>query len=284
MIDLLTYPFFLRALGAAVVTSIICGIVGSYMVSRRIVFIGGGITHASFGGIGIGHYLGFNPIAGAVIFALVTAISIETLSEKMKMRMDTLIGIMWAFGMAAGIIFIYITPGYTPNLMTYLFGNILTVSTEYLLIFSLVALVVVLLFVVLFKEILWISFDEEFARVQQLPVTLLKYLILGIVSIAIVFAIRIVGIILIISLITIPQATASLFIKSFRGMIVYSILFSLVAGIFGLFASYSLNIPSGPAIIFISVLIFIVLKIIVVIYNRSTVNKNISNHRELAGK
>jgi zinc transport system permease protein len=274
MIELLTYPFFLRALGAVVFSAVVCGIVGSYVVSRRIVFIGGGITHASFGGIGIGHYFGFNPIGGAVIFALLTAISIEALAERMKMRMDTLIGIMWAFGMATGVIFIYITPGYTPNLMSYLFGNILSVTTEYLITFGIIAAAVAALFIFLYREIVWISFDEEFARVQHLPVTLIKYLVLAVVSVSIVFSIKVVGIILIISLITIPQATASVFIKSFRGMISYSIIFSLISGISGLFISYYLKIPSGPAIIFISVIIFIVVKAYSVIKRRMTLKRS----------
>lgn len=275
MSELLTYPFFLRALGAVVLTSAACGIVGSYVVSRRIVFIGGGITHASFGGIGMGHYFGFNPIAGAVAFALLTAVSIETLAEKLKMRIDTLIGTMWAFGMAIGVIFIYITPGYTPNLMSYLFGNILTVSTEYLMVFFVITLIVAAVFTFFYREIVWISFDEEFARVQQLPVTLIKYIVLAVVSVAIVFSIKVVGIILIISLITIPQATASLFIKSFRGMIVYSIFFSLIAGFSGLFISYYADIPSGPSIIFVAVLIFLLVKIGFVLKSRVSVKRNI---------
>ncbi|MBE0666673.1 MAG: metal ABC transporter permease, partial [Bacteroidales bacterium] len=128
MENIFAYTFVLKSLAGALFASITAGLVGTYIVSRRLVFLSGGITHASFGGIGLGYYLGVNPVAGAALFGLSSALGIEYLSSKGKMREDSAIGILWAFGMAIGIIFIYMTPGYAPNLMSYLFGSILTVT------------------------------------------------------------------------------------------------------------------------------------------------------------
>ena len=262
MTELFTYPFFLRALAAAVLISIACGIMGSYIVSRRLVFMGGSISHASFGGIGIGYYMGFNPLLGAAVFAILTAFSIEHISKKTDMRIDSLIGILWSFGMAIGIIFIFITPGYAPNLMNYLFGSILTVSTFDIAAVSITALAVITVFSLLFKQILYIAFDEEFAFTQGLPVRAINYLMLGLVAITVVISIRAVGIILVISLLTIPQVTAGLLTGNFRLLIRYSIIFAMMSSVSGLLISYYLEIPSGASIIFTAVVIFIFVRIV----------------------
>ena len=247
---------------AAVFASISCGIIGAYIVSRRIVFISGGITHASFGGIGLAFFLGFNPLLGAVLFAVLSALGIQFFTKVAEIREDSSIAIWWSLGMALGIIFVFLTPGYTPNLMSYLFGNILTVtSSELWWMFSL-NLVIVLFFVVFLRKILYIAFDDEFARTAGLPVALFNYLIIVLIALTVVLNIRVVGIILILSLLTIPQATANLFTNDFKRLLVYSSLFAFVGTIAGLFISYFLNIPSGAAIIFTLVVIFGVLRLI----------------------
>src|SRR6056297_3337754 len=206
MTDLLQYDFFVNALWAALFTSITCGMIGTYIVSNRIVFLSGGITHSSFGGIGVGYYLGVNPIWGAAVFSVLSALGIELFSKKGQLRHDSVIGIWWSFGMAIGVIFIYLAPGYAPNLMTYLFGSILTVSQGDLLFMALLTGVLILFFIVFYHTILFISFDEDYARVFGLPVNAMKNMLISLVALTIVINIKVVGIILLISLLTIPQA------------------------------------------------------------------------------
>jgi zinc transport system permease protein len=260
LIELFSYDFFLKAFLAAVFASISCGIVGSYIVSRRIVFVSGGITHASFGGIGLAFLLGFNPLLGAVLFAVMSALGIQFFTKVANVREDSSIAIWWSLGMALGIIFVFMTPGYTPNLMSYLFGNILTVTIAELVWMFLLNVVIILFFGLFFRKILYIAFDEEFARAAGLPVALFNYLIITLIALTVVLNIRVVGIILILSLLTIPQATANLFTKDFRKMLMLSSFFAFVGTIFGLFISYFMDIPSGAAIIFTLVVIFALLR------------------------
>jgi len=275
MIELLSYRFFIHALTAAVFTSITCGIIGTYIVTRRIVFISGGISHASFGGVGAGYFLGINPILGAAVFSVLSALGIQKFSQHTELREDSLIGIMWSFGMALGIIFVFLTPGYAANLMSYLFGDILTVSLSDILLLSILAFVLVLVFVFLYKEILLVSFDESYARSQGIPVQGLNYLLISLVALTIVFNIRVVGIILVISLLTIPQATANILTRNHRHMIWLSIFFAMLSSISGLFLSYLFNIPSGATIIFTAILVFILVKIVKLF--RSSPKKSSSN-------
>jgi len=268
MLELLKYDFFIHALLASVFTAITCGIIGTYIVSRRIVFISGGISHTSFGGVGIGYYLGINPIIGAAVFAVLAGLGIEILSRKSVWREDSLIGMMWSFGMAVGIIFIFLTSGYAPNLMTYLFGNILTVSPLDILLMAGLSLLIAAVFLLLFKEILFLSFDKEYAETQGIPVSFISYLLISLVALTIVINIRVVGIILVISMLTIPQAAANLVSENFRHIIFYSIGFAFLASVSGLIISYTLNIPSGAVIIFCSIIILGVLKLIVYIRTR----------------
>jgi zinc transport system permease protein len=260
MLELLQYDFFINALLASVFTAVTCGIAGTYIVSRRIVFISGGISHASFGGVGIGYYMGINPITGAAVFSVLAALGIEALSRKSELREDSLIGMMWSFGMAVGIIFVALKPGYAANLMSYLFGNILTVSRLDIAVMAGLSMVLILVFRLLYKEILFLSFDREYAETQGVPVSGISYLLISLVALTIVINIRVVGIILVISMLTIPQATANLVSRDFKHIIYYSIGFAFLSSVSGLLLSYSLNIPSGAAIIFISILFFGLLK------------------------
>jgi len=258
---LMTYGFLQNAMLAAILASITCGIIGSYIVARRMVFISGGITHTSFGGIGMGYYLGMNPIIGALIFSVISAIGIRVASRKSLIREDSAIGILWSLGMAVGIIFIFMTPGYAPNLMTYLFGSILTVSSGDLLMMALLAIITVLLFSVFYRTILFISFDEEYARSHNAPVETANYILLSLIAMAIVLHIRIAGIILVISFLTIPQTTANLFANDLKKIIYYSIAICFLGSIIGLMASYHYNIPSGATIIFVFIIIFLLARI-----------------------
>lgn len=260
MIELLRYEFFVNALLAAFFTSISCGLIGTYIVSRRIVFISGGITHTSFGGVGLGYFIGINPIVGAAIFSLLSALGIEFLSKKAEVREDSAIAIMWSFGMAVGIIFVYLTPGYAPNLMGYLFGSILTVSRTEILLIALLALIVFAFFIIFYRVILFVAFDTEFSLTRMIPARFFGYLLISLVSVTIVLSIKVAGIILILSLLTIPQAAANIFVKEFKMIALLSVFIGLAASIAGLIGSYLFNIPSGAAIIFCLILLFLLLK------------------------
>lgn len=262
ILELFSYDFFIKAFLAAVFASISCGIVGGYIVSRRIVFISGGITHASFGGIGLAFFLGFNPLLGAVLFAVISALGIQFFTKVAEIREDSSIAIWWSLGMALGIIFVFLTPGYTPNLMSYLFGNILTVTISELWWMFALNVVTIAFFILFFRTILYIAFDEEFARAAGLPVQLFNYLTITLIALTVVLNIRVVGIILILSLLTIPQATANLFTKDFKSLLLMSSGFAFLGTISGLFISYFLNIPSGAAIIFTLVIIFGLLRML----------------------
>jgi zinc transport system permease protein len=261
IIELFSYGFFLNAFLASMLAAVSCGIIGTYIVSRRIVFISGGITHASFGGIGMGYFLGINPLIGAAIFSILSGMGIQLFSSKGKVREDSSIAIWWSLGMAIGIIFVYLTPGYAPNLMSYLFGSILTVSAGEIWLMLTLSIIIILFFTFFYRTILYISFDEDFARTSALPVDLFNYLLMVLISLTIVLNIRVVGIILILSLLTVPQATANVFTRDFGRMMVYSIGFAFLASFAGLLISYFADIPSGATIIFTQVIIFALIKL-----------------------
>jgi len=257
----LSYGFIQNALLASLMGSITAGVIGTYIVARRMVFITGGITHASFGGLGLGYFIGINPLIGAAVFGLLSGLGVEYLSKYRKIREDSVIAMIWSFGMAIGIIFIYLTPGYAPNLMSYLFGNILSVSSGDLWTMAGLMLVVLVLFVPFFRLIQYITFDEDFARTSRIPVTLFKYLLIGLVSLTAVLYIRIAGIILVLSLLTIPQNSALLFSNNLRKIIFLSIIFGFTGSVSGLIFSYTLNIPSGASIIFSLIILYLLVSI-----------------------
>ncbi len=256
---LLTYDFLRDALIAAVLSAIACGIVGTYVVARRMVFLSGGITHASFGGIGIAYHYGLNPIGGALVFAVLSALGVEWASAKGKIREDSAIGIVWSVGMALGVVFIFATPGYAPNLMSFLFGDILTVSRSNII--GLAALDGVLLVVMLLlgRQIVFAAFDREFARSQGVRVDALLTLMTVLTSVAIVLSIRIVGIVLLISLLTIPPVIAGCFTKSYMKITVWSSVLALVGNVVGIYVAYKMDFPVGATtIILLSITLFIV--------------------------
>jgi zinc transport system permease protein len=266
MIELFHYTFFTNALLAALLSAISCGIIGTYIVSRRMVFIGGGITHASFGGIGIAYYLGLNPILGAAVFAVLSAFGINYFTQRGNIRQDSSIAIWWSLGMAIGIVFIAITPGYAPNLMNFLFGSILTVTNSDLAYMAVLSVIVALLFLLFFRVIVMISFDEEFARARNLPVQFFNYLLMALSALVIVASIRISGVILVLSLLTLPQATANLFTKKFSSIMLLSILIAFLGMVSGLFISYYTDLPSGATIILVMTGLFGAGKIISMLF------------------
>ncbi len=257
VVELLDYTFFRNALWGSLLASIACGIIGSYVVARRMVFISGGITHASFGGIGIGFYFGFNPVISALIFSVLSAFGIQWLSKNQNVREDSAIAVFWSLGMALGIILIFLSPGYAPNLSEYLFGNILTISQTDILLLAILSVVLVLFFTIFYRSILNTSFGKEFAKTRGVPVAFLEYTLIMLVAVTIVLSIRLVGIVLLISLLTVPQMTANIFTNRFYKIMLGSVVISFVGSVTGLLLSYFLNVPSGAFIIFVLILIFL---------------------------
>lgn len=265
MMDLFQYDFVTKALLGALFAAITAGIAGTYIVSRRMVFLSGGITHASFGGIGIGYFLGINPMLGAAVFGVLSALGIEYLSSKQKIREDSAIGIFWAFGMAIGVIFIYLTPGYTPDLMGYLFGSLLTVTSGDIIVLGILSVVLIVYFSLYYRTLIYQSYDEAFARTYSSKVDLFKYITTALMALTIVLNIRMAGIILVLSLLTIPPNIAMLFTRSYSKIIIFSILFGFVGTIIGFAISYFVGIPVGATIIFTLAIIWSFSKILVTI-------------------
>ncbi|WP_455667148.1 metal ABC transporter permease [Phocaeicola sp.] len=260
IIELLQYTFFQHALLGSLFASIACGIIGTYIVTRRLVFISGGITHASFGGIGLGLYAGISPLLSAAVFSVFSAFGVEWLSKRKDMREDSAIAVLWTFGMAIGIIFSFLAPGFTPDLSAFLFGNILTITPTDIYMLAILSVLLIVFFTLFLNPIICIAFDREFARSQRIPVALFEYLLMMFIALTIVSCLRMVGIVLAISLLTLPQMTANLFTHSFKRIIWLSVGIGYLGCLGGLLISYKLQVPSGAAIIFFSILIYTLCK------------------------
>lgn len=262
MLDALALPFIQRALLAGVLASIACGVVGSFVVVKRMASISGGLSHAAFGGVGLGFLLHFNPLIGAAIFALGCGVGITFAYRRLQDGLDTLIAMVWSVGMALGIVFVSLAPGYAPDLMSYLFGSILFVPSDF--VYATLALDVVLLLVVvlLYKDLQAVAFDEEFTEVAGMPTELVFQILMALTALTIVVLIRVVGVILVIALLSIPAATARQWSDSLKSMMVIAALIGAACAAGGLFASYGLsesldvNMPTGPLIILLAAAVF----------------------------
>ena len=261
ILELLHYTFFRHALLGSLFASIACGIIGTYIVTRRLLVISGGITHASFGGIGLGLYAGISPLLSAAVFSVLSAFGVEWLSKRKDMREDSAIAVFWTFGMAVGIIFSFLAPGFTPDLSAFLFGNILTITPTDIWMLATLSVLLILFFTLFLNPIIYIAFDREFARSQRIPVAIFEYLLMMFIALTIVSCLRMVGIVLAISLLTLPQMTANLFTHSFKRIIWLSIAIGYIGCLGGLVISYKLQVPSGAAIIFFSILVYALCKV-----------------------
>jgi zinc transport system permease protein len=260
--------FLLYALLAALLSSISCGIIGTYMVSKKLTFLTGGISHSVLGGMGLIYYLNFiysldiNPIYGAIVFAILAAIIIGIISLKKEYDTDTIIASIWALGMGIGIIFIALTPAYNQSLTTYLFGNILMVSKLDLYIISTLNFIILSLSILFYSKFLYIIFDEEFAKLKGINVSFYYLLMLILISLTIVSLIQVVGLILIIALLAIPPSIAKKYVKTIKQMMILSILLGAFFSFIGLYISYELNIPSGASIV-LSASVFFLISILI---------------------
>ena len=260
--EALSYPFFQRALIAGLLASIACGVMGSLVVVRKISSIAGGLSHAAFGGVGLGYLFGFHPMIGALGFGILSAAGLGVAELRMRQGLDTLISMVWAIGMALGIVFVSLAPGQAPDLLGFLFGNILLVSPGYVLLVGALDVLVVFVVFVLFRQLRAICFDEEFSWVVGVPVAPLFLLLLVLVALTVVTLIRVVGVILVIALLTIPAAIARQWTDHLFRMMLLSTAVGAVSIASGLFLTYALSsrygldLPTGPAIILLAAGLF----------------------------
>ena len=261
--DIFEYQYLANALLAAIFAGITCGIVGTYVVARRMVFLCGGITHASFGGLGIALYAGVNPIGGTLIFATLSAMGIEWASDKGKIREDSAIGIIWSIGMAIGALFMSLTPGYTSgDLAGYMFGSIVTVTSQDIITLGIFTLLCVIGTILWWRPIMYLAFDRDFAASQGIASRAASYILTVVVAITIVLAIRIMGIVLLLSLFTIPAVTANILSKSYAKITLLAAIIAVCGAVGGLVASYNWEIPPGTCIIFILTVVLIAAKLL----------------------
>jgi zinc transport system permease protein len=252
LIEALQFDFMRNALIAGILVSIACGVIGTFVVINRIVFISGGIAHAAYGGIGLGYFFQFSPILGAMIFSVGSALGMGLVQRKTRQRADTIIGVMWAIGMAIGIILVDLSGGYKADLMSYLFGSILTVSTQDLIIMVILDLVIIAMAVLFYKELLAMSFDETFAVVMNVPVDAIYLALMCMIALTIVMMMRVVGLIMVIALLTIPAAISSQFSHAMRKMMILASGLGMAFTTIGLWLSYTLNFTSGATIILVA--------------------------------
>jgi len=250
--DIFQFEFMRNAVFAGLLASVALGTIGALVVVNREVFISGGIAHAAYGGVGIGFFLGLNPTLGALVFALVAALSMGLVQRFSRQRSDTVIGMMWAVGMAIGIVFIDRTPGYKADLMSYLFGSILAVPREELLLMLALDGVVVGFVALFYRPLLAVSFDQTFARVRNVPVTALHLALLCVVALTVVLLMRVVGLILVIAMLTMPAALSTQFVRTLKVTMILSVALGALFTLAGLWISYQANLTSGAAIILVS--------------------------------
>lgn len=245
------YDFMKTALCSGMILSVLCGVVGVYIVLNRIVFIGDGVAHAAFGGIGLGYLLGIDPFVLAVIAAVLSAAGIGAVSRS-KVSEDTAIGVFLAMGMALGVLLMSLSKGYTRDLFDYLFGNILGVTWNDVKVMMVLTVLIVLIIVALYKEFLILSFDPHYGEALGLPVNRLKMLLLCIVALTVVMLIKIVGIIMVIAMLTIPAAISRQYLCDLKKIMLLSILLGMTFVTCGLIVSYAFNLPSGATTILIA--------------------------------
>lgn len=251
------YSHLADAFAACILSAITCGIVGSYVVARRMVFLSGGITHASFGGLGVAIFAGVNPLLGALVFASLSSVGVEYASRSGRIREDSAIGIIWSVGMAIGALFMSLTPGYAVELPSYLFGSISLVDRADIKWLIALMVVVVIGAIVWGRRVMYMTFDEDYARSQGVPVTTMAYLMSIVVAVTIVLSIKVMGIVLLMSLVTIPTVVANTLTKDYRLITLLAVGTAIVCNIAGFVMSYEIELPSGGGIPTGSCIIFL---------------------------
>ena len=255
---IINYTFMQNAFMAALLSSIICGVIGTIIVEKKLVSMSGGIAHSSFGGIGLGYLLNIPPILTGMLFAVVASLSLPVIKRKTKTNADTLIGVFWASGMALGILFIGLTPGYPPDMNSYLFGDILTVSSLYLTFMAILSAVTLVVVVGMFNFWKVYLFDEMHLSVLNIKTKLFETILYVLIALSIVLLIKVVGMILAIAMLTIPPAIGKFFTKKLSVLMISATVIGMVISVLGLVLSYYFNIPSGATIILLAVVFYII--------------------------
>lgn len=259
---MLEYAFFQHALLGGLLASVLCAVVGTYVVTRRMVIIGGGMAHASLGGVGLGAWLGFSPLIGAAGFALATGFFVQHTSLHRRVTEDSAIAMLWTLGMALGILFSSLTPGFMTDLPAYLFGNILSISSTDLWFLTALTVIATGIYVVLRESIISVACDRDFAKTQGLPVTLIEGIMTVLTALSIVACLQMVGIVMVISLLSVPQMTAALTAHTYDGIVRLSALTAFAGCVGGLTFSAAADVPSGAAIIIVQILIYLLARTI----------------------
>ncbi len=263
--EFLAYDFFRNALIGVILISIASAVIGTYIVTRRLVSISGGITHACFGGLGLGYYLGWNPLLMAAVFAVGSSLGVQWMSSRHRVREDSAIAVVWAIGMAIGTLFIFLTPGYVPELNTFLFGNILTISRADLWAFGIFTVVLLIFTRCFFHTIVICAFDSDFARVRQLPVTFISTAMTVLVAVCIVLTIRLVGVMLLMSMLALPQMIAESFARRFKSIMLLSVAVSLVCCMAGLWMATVIEVPCSALIVLVMAVAYIITRIFAIL-------------------
>lgn len=254
--DLLSYTFFTNALIGILLISIPAAMIGTYIITRRMVAVTGGVTHACFGGLGLGYFLGIDPIAMASVFAVGSSLGVEWLSGHRRIRRDSAVAVVWALGMAIGVLFVFLTPGYVPELNAFLFGNILTITAADLWTFGLFTLVLLVFYAVYFDRIVVIAFDRDFSTVTGLPVKFINMSMSILVALCVVFTIKLVGIMLLMSMLSLPAMIAESVCSRFKSITLLAVVMSVLTCVSGLFLSAFIDVPCSAIIVIIQVLVF----------------------------
>lgn len=248
----LQFEFMRNALLAGVLVSLAAGIIGVYVVLNRVTILSGGIAHAAYGGVGMAYYFGFDPLVGGIVFSLIASLLMNIVQRRARQRTDMLIGVMWAVGMAIGILFVDRSPGYKVDLMSYLFGSLLAVSPGEIYIIVVLDCIVLLTVFALYRSLLAISYDETFAIVRGVPVNIISLILTALIALVIVMMMRVVGLILVIALLTLPAAIANHFTRDMRKMMALASGLGILFSVSGLWLSYRYNLTSGATIILVA--------------------------------
>ncbi len=268
MIELLDYDFFRLALCGVAIISVAAAVIGVYIITRRMAAIAGGLTHACFGGLGLGYWLGVNPVLMAGVFAVLSSLGVEWLSGRMRLRSDSAIAVIWGVGMAVGVLFVFMTEGYVPELNSFLFGSILTVSVGDLVAFGVYTVVLLAVFGLWYKEIVACAFDRDFARVAGLRTGLVTMVMTVMTALCIVLTIRLVGVMLLMSLLSLPVMIAETFTHRVKTMMAASAAISVVCSVVGLFVGAGMDVPPSALIVLVMAGVFFVVRGVSIVVSR----------------
>lgn len=268
MTQMLSYPFFQNAMLALLIISIAGGIIGTYIISRRLASLCGGVTHACFGGLGLGYFLGISPLLTAAAFAIGGSAAVEWLTRR-NMRGDSAIAVIWAIGMAIGVLFVFLTPGYVPELNSFLFGNVLTVSHSDLIAFTIYTILLLAFFIWKKSQIIACAFDPDFALIANIPARLINYTMTAFMAICIVLTIRVAGIMMLMSMLTLPQLTAEIFSRRFNRIIILSCLICAITSLTALFLATIVDVPCSALIVLTMAAVYILTRILFPLFHNN---------------